>query len=134
MADTAHADIDEAHGGGTRRDFLILTAGALGAVGAAITVWPFIDTLNPARDTLALASTEVDLSPVQVGQRLTVPWRGKPVFIDHRTQQEIEAAQKVNVADLRDPQAKVKGNRMPFSGFANASDADDVVAYLVTLK
>src|ERR1051325_8687839 len=111
MADTAHADIDEAHGGGTRRDFLILTAGALGAVGAAITVWPFIDTLEPAQDTLALATTEVDLSPVQVGQRLTVPWRGKPVFIDHRTPQEIEAAQKVNVSDLRDPEpdsARVK--------------------------
>ena len=65
MADTAHSHINEVHGdeayGRTRRDFLILTAGALGAVGAAITVWPFIDTLNPARDTLALASTEVDL-------------------------------------------------------------------------
>lgn len=111
MADTAHTHIDEAHDGGTRRDFLILTAGALGAVGAAIAVWPFIDTLNPARDTLALASTEVDLSPVQVGQRLTVPWRGKPVFIDHRTPAEIEQAQQVNIAELRDPQpdsARVK--------------------------
>src|ERR1043166_4935605 len=100
MADTAHADIDEAHGDGTRRDFLILTASALGAVGAAITIWPFIDTLNPARDTLALASTEVDLSPVQEGQRLTVPWRGKPVFIDHRTPDEIQKAEQVNVSDL----------------------------------
>src|SRR3954453_6728148 len=109
MADTAHSRINEVHGdegyGGTRRDFLILTASALGAVGAAITIWPFIDTLNPARDTLALATTEVDLSPVQVGQRLTVPWRGKPVFVDHRTPQQIEAAQKVDVSDLRDPQA-----------------------------
>jgi ubiquinol-cytochrome c reductase iron-sulfur subunit len=105
MADTAHADIDETHGDGTRRDFLILTASALGVVGAAITIWPFIDSLNPAADTLALASTEVDLSPVQAGQRLTVPWRGKPVFIDHRTQKEIEEAQNVNVSDLRDPQA-----------------------------
>src|SRR5918912_4540400 len=101
MADTAHADIDEPHGDGTRRDFLILTAGALGAVGAAVAIWPFIDTLNPARDTLALATTEVDLSPIQAGQRLTVPWRGKPVFIDHRTPAEIEQAQQVNVAELR---------------------------------
>lgn len=109
MADTAHSHIDEARGGdnhgGTRRDFLILTAGALGAVGAAIAVWPFIDTLNPARDTLALATTEVDLSPVQVGQRLTVPWRGKPIFIDHRTPEEIQKAEQVDVSDLRDPQA-----------------------------
>ncbi len=68
-----------------RRDFLILTASAVGVVGVAATIWPFIDSLNPARDTLALSTTEVDLAPVQVGQRLTVAWRGKPVFIAHRT-------------------------------------------------
>ena len=104
MADTAHSHLTEAHGGGTRRDFLLLTAGALGAVGAAVAIWPFIDSLNPAADTLALASTEVDLSPVQPGQRLTVAWRGKPVFIDHRTPEEIKAAQDVDIATLRDPQ------------------------------
>ena len=80
-------------------------------VGAAIAIWPFIDSLNPARDTLALSTTEVDLAPVQVGQRLTVAWRGKPVFIDHRTPEEIKAAQNVDVSTLRDPQtdsARVK--------------------------
>jgi ubiquinol-cytochrome c reductase iron-sulfur subunit len=99
------------HDGGSRRDFLLLSAGALGAVGAAVAVWPFVDSLNPARDTLALSTTEVDLAPVQVGQRLTVAWRGKPVFIDHRTPEEIQAAQDVDVASLRDPQpdsARVK--------------------------
>lgn len=105
MADTADSHIPGAHGGETRRDFLILTAGALGVVGTAIAVWPFIDTLNPARDTLALATTEVDLAPVQVGQRLTVPWRGKPIFIDHRTPEEIAAAQQVNISELPDPQS-----------------------------
>jgi ubiquinol-cytochrome c reductase iron-sulfur subunit len=105
MADTAHAHFPEAEDGGTRRDFLILSAGALGAVGAAITIWPFIDSLNPARDTLALSTTEVDLSPIQVGQRLTVPWRGKPVFIAHRTPEAIQAAQQVDVSSLPDPQA-----------------------------
>jgi len=103
MADTAHPHVTEDHDG-TRRDFLILSAGALGAVGAAISIWPFIDSLNPARDTLALSTTEVDLSPVQVGQRLTVAWRGKPVFIDHRTPEEIKSAQDVDVSTLRDPQ------------------------------
>ena len=100
-----------AHTGETRRDFLILTARRVGAVGVAATIWPFIDSLNPARDTLALSTTEVDLAPVQVGQRLTVAWRGKPVFIDHRTPEEIKAAKTSNVADLRDPQpdsARVK--------------------------
>src|SRR5579884_1844261 len=103
MADTAHAHLHgptahDAHPGATRRDFLTLTAGALGVVGAAVTIWPFIDSLNPAKDTLALSTTEVDLSPVQAGQRLTVAWRGKPVFIDHRTPKEIKDAQDVDVA------------------------------------
>ncbi|MBV9965746.1 MAG: ubiquinol-cytochrome c reductase iron-sulfur subunit, partial [Alphaproteobacteria bacterium] len=62
MADLAQPQVT-AHDGGTRRDFLILTAGALGAVGTACAIWPFIDSLNPAQDTLALSTTEVDLSP-----------------------------------------------------------------------
>ena len=60
--------------------------------------------MNPAADVLALASTEVDLSPLAVGQSITVTWRGKPVFIRHRTQAEIDAAAAVDVDDLRDPQ------------------------------
>ena len=91
MADTAHPQATDAHDS-TRRDFLILSAAAIGGVGAVISIWPFIDSLNPARDTLALSTTEVDLSPVQAGQRLTVVWRGKPVFIDHRTPDEIKKA------------------------------------------
>ena len=91
--------------GETRRDFLYLTAGSLGAVGAGCFAWPFIDSLNPAADTLALATVEVDLTPVEVGQAITVVWQGKPVFIRRRTAKEIEAARSVNVTDLRDKQA-----------------------------
>lgn len=106
MADVAQSQVSpQGHGGGeTRRDFLTLTATAVGAVGAAVTLWPLIDSLNPAKDTLALSTTEVDLKPVQVGQRLTVAWRGKPVFIDHRTPDEIKKAQDVDASTLRDPQ------------------------------
>ncbi len=68
MTDLAQSQVPPGHYGGTRRDFLILTAGALASVGAAAAIWPFIDSLNPARDTLALSTTEVDLAPVQVGQ------------------------------------------------------------------
>lgn len=97
--------------GETRREFLFLSAGAMGAVGAGIFAWPLVDSLNPAADTLAMATTEVDLSPIQVGQSITVVWRGKPVFIRRRTADEIAAAQKDDNADLRDPQrdsARVK--------------------------
>jgi ubiquinol-cytochrome c reductase iron-sulfur subunit len=108
MSDVAQSPVSHGHGSGhdgeTRRDFLTLAASALGAVGVACTVWPFIDSLNPAKDTLALSTTDVDLSPVQVGQRLTVAWQGKPVFIDHRPEAEIKAAQDVDWQSLRDPQ------------------------------
>ncbi len=104
MADVAQQNVTQAHPGETRRDFLLLTAGAIGGVGLVAAIWPFVDTLNPARDTLALSTTEVDLSPIQVGQRLTVAWRGAPVFIAHRTPEEIKAAQDVDISELRDPQ------------------------------
>jgi len=94
------------HGEGeTRRDFLVLAATALGAVGAAATALPFIKSMLPAADTLALSSTEVDLAPVAVGQSITVVWRGKPVFVRHRTSEEIGEAEKVDITSLPDPQA-----------------------------
>ena len=87
-----------------RRDFLYLAAGAVGAVGAVAFAWPLIDQMNPAADVLALASIEVDISAIEPGQAITVKWRGQPVFIRRRTEQEIAEAQKVELADLRDPQ------------------------------
>ena len=96
-----NAEIDEK----TRRDFLIMSTAAVGGVGAAMAVWPLIDQMNPAKDTLALASTEVDLSPIEVGQSITVVWRGKPVFIRRRSAEEIKAAEDVKLADLVDPQS-----------------------------
>lgn len=98
---TAHDAAD----GETRRDFLYLTAGAFGAVGVGCFAWPFIDSLNPAADTLAMATVDVDIAPVKEGQAITVVWQGKPVFIRHRTQKEIEEARAVDVAQLRDKQS-----------------------------
>jgi ubiquinol-cytochrome c reductase iron-sulfur subunit len=89
---------------GTRRDFLYLVTGATTVVGAAVMLWPLIDAMNPSADTLALASTDVDLSGVEEGMAITVTWRGKPVFIRHRTPEEIEAARAVDLDDLPDPQ------------------------------
>lgn len=87
-----------------RRDFLIISAGAFTAVGAAAAIWPFIDSLNPSQDVLALASIEVKLDAIAQGQSVTVLWRGKPVFIRHRTAEEIEKARAVELSDLPDPQ------------------------------
>ena len=102
---------NEEDDGATRRDFLYLTAGAFGAVGAGIFAWPFIDSMNPAADTLALSTTEVDLSKIEEGQAITVIWQGKPVFVRHRTAAEIEEARAVPLNELKDPQedqARVK--------------------------
>ncbi|WP_341702725.1 ubiquinol-cytochrome c reductase iron-sulfur subunit [Ferrovibrio sp.] len=95
----------------TRRDFIVVAASAFGAVGAAAAVWPFIDQMNPSADVLALSSTEVDLSQIAAGQSVTILWRGKPVFVRHRTEAEIATARKDDTADLKDPEkdeARVK--------------------------
>ncbi len=90
--------------GETRRDFLYLTAGAVTAIGAAAAIWPLIDSMNPSAEVLALASTEVDLEPIAEGQRITVTWRGSPVFIDHRTADQISAAEEATLEELPDPE------------------------------
>jgi ubiquinol-cytochrome c reductase iron-sulfur subunit len=88
----------------TRRDFMVLAASSMAVVGGACAVWPMMDSLNPAQDTLALSSVEVDLSQVAPGQTITVKWRGKPIFIRNRTEAEIKEAQSVSMADLKDPE------------------------------
>ena len=95
----------------SRRDFIYIAATAFAAIGAAAALWPLIDQMNPDASALSLASTEVDLAPVGVGQAITVLWRGKPIFIRHRTPEEIKMAQDVKVADLKDPFADVMGGR-----------------------
>jgi ubiquinol-cytochrome c reductase iron-sulfur subunit len=114
-ADSAHSAHASQHSpdGETRRDFLYLVAGAMGAVGAGTFAWPLINSMNPSADVLALSSTEVDLSPIEVGQSLTVVWRGKPVFIRHRTEKEIAEANDVVVDDLPDPQADAERVQKP---------------------
>ena len=90
----------------SRRDFLYIATGAVGVVGAALVVWPLIDQMNPDKAALALASVEVDISSIQVGQSLIVKWRGKPVVIRRRTADEVAGAKAVKLGDLIDPVAR----------------------------
>ncbi len=87
-----------------RRDFIVVASYAMAGIGLASVAWPLIDQMNPAADTLALASIEVDISKIEVGQAITIKWRGKPVFIRHRSETEITSAQSVQLSDLKDPQ------------------------------
>lgn len=111
-------------GGPTRRDFLYLTTGMAGAVGAVAAAWPFIDQMRPDASTLALASIEVDVGALESGQSLTVKWRGKPVFIRNRTEKEVADAKAVNLADLKDPLAR----NANVAADAKATDADRSIA------
>ena len=116
MVDATHSGAGSlaGHGDGdgeTRRDFLFLAAGAIGAVGAAGVAWTLVDSMNPAADTLALSTIDVNLAPIKEGMGIAVMWQGKPTFIRHRTAQEIAEAEGVKLTDLIDPatdQSRVK--------------------------
>jgi ubiquinol-cytochrome c reductase iron-sulfur subunit len=93
------------HDDGTRRDFLYVASGAIGAVGAAAALWPFIDQMNPSAAALALATIEADVAAIQPGQQVVLKWRGHPLFVRRRTEAEIESAKAVDVNTLPDPLA-----------------------------
>lgn len=101
-----HQTTSEATSEPTRRDFLYLTTGMAGAVGAVSVAWPFIDQMRPDASTLALASIEVDVSSLEAGMSLTAKWRGKPIFIRNRTDEEVKEADAVALSDLKDPIAR----------------------------
>ena len=107
MADTMAPSMGQAapgaHPGATKRDFLKLTTAAFAAVGVAGIAWPFVSSMNPSADVLALASTEIDLKPIATGQAVTVMWRGKPVFVRNRTAEEVREARAVPLSELKDP-------------------------------
>lgn len=109
MADTMASQMAPHSGptgdGETRRDFLSLVTGSFVAIGVGSLVWPFISSMNPAGDVLALSTTEVDLSPIAAGSAVTVVWRGKPIFVRHRTPKEIQEARATPLSQLPDPQA-----------------------------
>jgi len=98
-------DKNTEHDGVTRRNFLNVATGAVAAVGGVSAVWPLIHQMNPSADVLALSSIEVDLTSIPLGQTIKVLFRGKPIFIRHRTPEEIARAKGDDTAALPDPAA-----------------------------
>ena len=96
---TTHDDVVE-----ERRNFLYIATGAAGAVAAGAAVWPLVDQMNPSKEVLALSSIEVNLNNIPLGQSAVFLWRGNPVFIRHRTADEIAEARADDTADLVDPE------------------------------
>jgi ubiquinol-cytochrome c reductase iron-sulfur subunit len=91
---------------GTRRDFLYYATAGAGAVATGAAVWPLVNQMNPSADVQALSSIFVDVSAVDVGTQLTVKWRGKPVFIRRRSEEEIASARETALGDLPDQNAE----------------------------
>lgn len=100
----SHAEHDQ----GTRRDFLYYATAGTGAVVTGAAVWPLVNQMNPSADVLALASIRVDVADVAPGSQLTVLWQGKPVFIRHRTEEEVQIAvsEDAEVSTFPDPVAR----------------------------
>ena len=115
----AKGDVQESE----RHDFIVVATYAMAGLGAAAVAWPLIDQLNPAADTLALANIEVDISKIAVGQSITVKWRGKPVFIRRRTEDEIKEARAVDLSELIDTSAR--NNNAPALDAADKNRALD---------
>ncbi|MEX4010744.1 ubiquinol-cytochrome c reductase iron-sulfur subunit [Neoaquamicrobium sediminum] len=90
----------------TRRDFLYVATGMAGVVGIAGAAWPFIDQMRPDASTRALSTIEIDVSSVEPGMSLTAKWRGRPIFVRNRTPEEVQAAQAVELQELKDPVAR----------------------------
>src|SRR3954447_20826681 len=104
MADSAAASTHSGPPGDiTKRDLLQLVATAGAAIGVGALAWPFIDSMNPSKDVLALSTVDIDLSPVVAGQGITVVWQGKPGFVRHRTPEEIKQVQDTPLSQMIDP-------------------------------
>jgi ubiquinol-cytochrome c reductase iron-sulfur subunit len=106
----AGAAIEEPAPGETRRDFLTLATAALGTLGVAAFLWPFLDSLNPSADVIAAGEPiDIDLGPVQPGQQITVAWRGHPLFIVNRTAAALAMLRQPSLLDrLRDPDSQAR--------------------------
>ena len=92
----------------TRREFLYLATAATTAIGVASLAWPFIDQMNPSADVIAAGGpVTIDISKVEPGQQIVVTWRGRPIFIVHRTPDALAALKSAAMLDrLRDPQSQ----------------------------
>lgn len=96
---------NEGEGEATRRDFIHIAAGAAAAGAGVMVVWPLINQMNPASDTLALSTIEFDVTKVLEGQQVVITWQGKPVFVRNRTPVEVQEAEATPLSELKDPQA-----------------------------
>ncbi|CAN3375641.1 hypothetical protein DIURU_001204 [Diutina rugosa] len=92
---------------------MVGSMGLLSAAGAKSTVEAFLSSFAASADVLAMAKVEVKLGAIPLGKNVIVKWQGKPVFIRHRTPEEIEEANDVDIKSLRDPQTDADRVKKP---------------------
>ena len=99
---------DSSNGDPSKRAFTYLVFSAARFTYSAairLIILKFIYSMSASADVLALSTAEVDISGIEEGSQVTIKWRGKPVFIRHRSEEDIKAARTVDMKDLKDPQA-----------------------------
>lgn len=116
-----------------RRDFIHIATTAFLVIGGAAALWPAVDQMNPSQATLAEGTIDVDIAPIEQGQGITVMWRGKPVFIRHRTPEEIEAARDVDVSELPDPEVYAMGDKAGLPATNDNITAEGYPQWLVVI-
>ena len=114
MVDDTHDNIDE-----ERRNFIHIAAGVAALGGGGLVAIMAVDQMNPAADTKAASSKDVDISSLQAGEEIRVLIAGKPFFVRKRTEAEIRAAQDVDVSSLPDPQTDAERLKPLPSGALN---------------
>lgn len=92
---------------------MVGATGVLGAIAAKATVIDLLASMSASADVLALAKVEVSLGNIPEGKNVVLKWRGKPIFIRHRTAEEIQEAQQLSVAELRDPETDEARTKKP---------------------
>lgn len=92
---------------------LVGSASVASTYAAKSIVSQFVTSMGASADVLALAKIEIDLNAIEEGKSVTFKWRGKPLFIRHRTPEEIQTEQSVPVATLRDPQTDAERVKRP---------------------
>jgi ubiquinol-cytochrome c reductase iron-sulfur subunit len=91
--------------------FMVGSLGIISASMAKASITNFLSSMSASADVLALAKVELSLSSIPEGKNVIIKWRGKPVFVRHRTEEEIEEARNIDIKSLRDPEtddARVK--------------------------
>lgn len=95
----------------SKRDFLGMVTAGVAIVGVAASCVPFVSSMNPSMDALGKATTEVDLKGIHLGETRTVPWQGRPIFVLHRTPEQITLMAASNGG--KDPESDAKRVEKP---------------------